>query len=171
MGLERIIMFYETVSTVSQSEKKTMPHSFTKLWVHCVFSTKDREPLIEESFAEQLFEHIKENLVSDGCIVRCINGVQDHVHILFLQNAKKSISELVKNLKGESSHWVNQNKFLNKKFAWQIGYGAFSISESMIEQVEKYIHKQKEHHRKKTFAEEYEGFLQRYGFEAKNVEQ
>ena len=103
------------------------------------------------------------NLVNENnCYVKIINGFQDHLHILFLLNPNHSIKDVVHNIKGESSHWVNQNNFLKNKFAWQIGYGAFSVSESNVEKVVKYIRNQKVHHRTKSYAEEYETFLRKY---------
>ena len=96
-------------------------------------------------------------------MVRIINGMADHIHILFLLNQNHSIADVFKQIKGNSSHWINQQNFMTSKFAWQIGYGAFSVSESMVKEVEKYIRNQKEHHKKITFREEYELFIKKYG--------
>lgn len=142
-----------------------MSHSLTKIWIHLIFGTKDRMPLIEESFEKQLYAHIKKIIESDfKSQLIVINGTADHIHILMLQNRNYSIAEIGKNVKGNSSDWINQNGFTNSKFAWQTGYGAFSISESMIDNVKQYIRNQKEHHRKISFAEEYKRFLEKYGF-------
>jgi putative transposase len=142
-----------------------MSHSLTKIWIHLIFGTKDRMPLIEESFEKQLYAHIKQIIESDfKSQLIVINGTADHIHILMLQNRNYSIAEIGKNVKGNSSDWINQNGFTNSKFAWQTGYGAFSISESMIDNVKQYIRNQKEHHRKISFAEEYKRFLEKYGF-------
>jgi REP element-mobilizing transposase RayT len=100
--------------------------------------------------------------------VKSINGTSNHVHILLLLNPLYSISDIIKNIKGESSHWVNQNNFLNLKFSWQIGYGAFSVSESDIDKVSKYIENQHKHHKKMTFMEEYELFMKKYGIKFAN---
>ena len=81
---------------------------------------------------------------------------------------KKSADEIVKNIKGNSSHWINQSKFLKAKFAWQTGYGAFSVSESMIDDVRKYIANQKEHHKKISYAAEYNRFAEKYGLSVEN---
>ncbi len=140
-----------------------MSHSISKIWIHVIFSTKDREPLIKESFESELHQHIFNNFVNENnCYVKIINGIQDHLHILFLLNPNHSIKDVIHNIKGESSHWVNQNNFLKNKFAWQIGYGAFSVSESNVENVEKYIRNQKEHHRTTSYVKEYETFLLKY---------
>ena len=119
-----------------------MPHSLTKIWIHLIFGTKERFPLINQSFEQQLYNHIRNLLEKDfGCNVDIINGTSEHIHISFLQNQNYSLAEIVKNIKGNSSHWINQSKFLKAKFAWQTGYGAFSVSESMINEVRKYIAK------------------------------
>lgn len=143
-----------------------MSHSSTKIWIHSVFSTKDRQPLIDTNVENKLYEHIRTELLNKfDCKVRKINGYFDHIHILFLMNPNYSISEILKDIKGESSHWVNFEELTIKKFAWQTGYGAFSVSESMLDKVEYYIGNQKTHHKKMTFIEEYELFLKKYGLE------
>ncbi len=128
-----------------------------------MFSTKERQSIIKENFEQRLYNHIKENLIAHfKCYVKAINGTDNHIHILFLLNHNHSIQEIFHYIKGESSHWINQNDLIAIKFAWQIGYGAFSVGESNIDAVEKYIANQKEHHRRKTFAEEYDLLLQKY---------
>ena len=141
-----------------------MSHSLTKIWIHAVFGTKDHTPLIKNEFAKQLHAHIKSSLEKDfGCPVKAINGINNYLHLLFLLNPNYSIKDILKNIKGESSHWVNQNNFLNAKFAWHVGYGAFSVSNSGVRIVERYILNQTEHHKKLTFQEEYEKFLLLHG--------
>jgi REP element-mobilizing transposase RayT len=121
--------------------------------------------MIDTSFESKLYSHIKELLEKDfESKVEIINGTADHIHILFLQNQNHSIAEITKNIKGNSSHWINQNNFVKGKFAWQTGYGAFSVSESMVNVVKKYIANQKEHHKRISFAEEYRKFEEKYGF-------
>lgn len=142
-----------------------MSHSLTKIWIHPIFGTKDRFPLINSAFEARLYDHIKKLLEDDfESRVRIINGTSDHIHILLLQNQNHSIAEITKNVKGNSSHWINQNGFINNKFAWQTGYGAFSVSESMVNEVGKYIANQKEYHKKMSFAQEYKKFEEKYGF-------
>jgi len=141
-----------------------MPHSFTKIWIHAVFGTYERKQSIKPKLEKNLHDRMKEKLEKElECKVRIINGTADHVHILFLMGQAHSIKDIMKNVKGESSHWVNQNNHTTLKFAWQIGYGAFSVSESMVKEVENYIRRQKEHHLKMSFKEEYELFLKKYG--------
>jgi REP element-mobilizing transposase RayT len=146
-----------------------MSHSITKIWIHGVFSTKDRKPIITPGFEDKLHAHIKDTLTNQfNCTVRVINGACDHIHILFLLDNMYSIQEIFHQVKGESSHWVNQNNFIPGKFAWQIGYGAFSISESLLDIVEKYIRCQKEHHCKKSFADELDEFIKKYDLQKVN---
>jgi len=141
-----------------------MSHSFTKIWIHSVFSTKDRMNLIIADIEKDLYAHIKEEIkLKFECNVRAINGMPDHVHILFLLNPNHSIKDILQNIKGESSHWVNHDNLTKGKFSWQTGYSAFSVSESKVNDVEKYINNQKEHHKKMTFQEEYDLFMKKYG--------
>lgn len=140
-----------------------MSHSLTKIWIHAIFGTRDRLPLLKDNFSSHVYEHISDQLEELGCETRIISGTEDHLHILFLLSPEKTIAQVIKAIKGQSSHWINQQDFLNTKFAWQVGYAAFSVSESSVKKVENYILRQQEHHRKMTFQEEYERFISRYG--------
>ncbi len=149
-----------------------MSHSLTKIWIHAIFGTKERTPIIRPSFEARLHTHVKEHLENDlNCQVRIVNGTEDHVHILFLMTPNLSLKDVMQNIKGESSHWVNQQDFSTMKFAWQVGYGAFSVSESAVNDVEVYIRNQKQHHKKTTFMEEYEALMKKHGLllEPENV--
>lgn len=141
-----------------------MSHSYNKIWIHLIFSTKLRAQLIHPAIEKHIYAFIEGQLRDMGCPVRIINGMPDHVHALFLLNPQKSMAEVVKQVKGSSSHFVNQSNLLSEKFAWQIGYAAFAVSESVLEKVVRYIKNQKEHHKKTTFTQEYEGFLKLHGF-------
>ena len=146
-----------------------MSHSLTKIWIHGVFSTKDKTNLIKESFEKELYSYIKSTLETDlDCKARIINGIANHTHLLFLMSSNHSIADVFKNIKGSSSHWINQQNYLKSKLAWQNGYGAFSVSESKVKEVENYIKNQKEHHQKITFKEEYELFMKKYGLPGKS---
>jgi REP element-mobilizing transposase RayT len=146
-----------------------MSHSLVKIWIHGVFSTKDRLPLIIDSGKHKLYDHITKHLVDDlDCTVRRINGTADHVHLLFQMTPNIAVKDIFQNIKGESSHWWNQQNFSEKKFAWQIGYGAFSVSESQVGQVEEYIKNQEEHHRKMTFQQEIELFIKKNNLRMEN---
>jgi putative transposase len=146
-----------------------MSHSLVKVWIHGIFGTKDRVSLIKNTFEKELHIHIKEKLERDlDCKVRIINGTEDHVHILFLSSPNFTLKDIFQNVKGESSHWINQSDFIKNKFSWQIGYGAFSVSESMVKEVENYISNQKEHHKKMTYKEEVELLVKKYRLEIVN---
>ena len=140
-----------------------MPHSFNKIWIHAIWATKERMPLIYPTIEKKIHQYISEQLIEQGCPVRIINDMPDHIHCLFLLNPQKSISEVIKQIKGSSSHFINQNNLIAEKFAWQTGYAAYSVSESGVNQVFEYIKSQKQHHTKKTFDKEYDEFLKLYG--------
>jgi putative transposase len=148
-----------------------MPQSFSNIWIHLIFSTKDRKELISESLESKLHNHIKSKLINEfESYVESINGTKDHIHILFRQSPNYSIKDIVKNIKGESAHWINENNFTKEKFVWQNGYSAFSISIDKVKIVSKYIENQKEHHKKILFINEIKKFLKIYGFDEKTVE-
>jgi putative transposase len=87
-----------------------MPHSFNKIWIHAIWATKERRPLIEQNIEKKVYQFISEQLREQGCPVRIINGMPDHIHCLFLLSPQKSIAEVVKQIKGSSSHFINHNK-------------------------------------------------------------
>jgi REP element-mobilizing transposase RayT len=140
-----------------------MPHSFNKIWIHAIWATKERLPLINASVEDKIHPFISVQLREQGCLVKIINGMPDHIHCLFLLNPQKSIAEVIKQIKGSSSHFVNQNNLILEKFAWQTGYAAYSVSESVVDKVFLYIKNQKQHHTMKTFQQEYDEFLKLYG--------
>ncbi len=139
-----------------------MPHSFNKLWIHAIWATKNRMPLVDQSIEQKVYAFISDQLREQGCPVRIINGMPDHIHCLFLLTPQKSIAEVIKQIKGSSSHYINQNSLTSEKFAWQTGYAAYSVSESVVEKVFYYIKKQKLLHQKKSFQKEYDEFLAVY---------
>lgn len=136
-----------------------MPHSFNKIWIHAVWSTKDWKPFIAANAEDEIHGLIRKQLMELGCFVRIINGMPDHVHCLFQLNPQKSVAEVIKQVKGSTSHSINQKEITSGKFAWQTGYGAFSVSESVVPKAHEYIANQKQHHTKKTFKQEYDEFL------------
>ncbi|HYK77270.1 MAG TPA: IS200/IS605 family transposase [Daejeonella sp.] len=145
-----------------------MPHSFNKIWIHAIWATKERMPLIKPNVELKIHQILNQQLHDIGCPVRIINGMPDHIHCLFLLNPQKSIAEVIKQIKGSSSHLINQSNLISDKFSWQTGYAAYSVSESVLEKVFLYIKNQKAHHRKKSFQQEYDEFLKLYGFEPEN---
>ncbi|MBK6498593.1 MAG: IS200/IS605 family transposase [Saprospiraceae bacterium] len=142
-----------------------MPHSFNKIWIHAIWSTKDRHPFIHSNVEHKIYHFISEQFREQGCPVSIINGMPDHVHCLFLLSPQKSIAEVIKQIKGSSSHYINQNNLIVDKFSWQTGYAAYSVSESVVDKVHNYIHNQKQHHAKKTFQQEYDEFIKLYGLD------
>lgn len=165
MGIdwEKII----TVSTVLKSflinTKPNMSHSSVKLWVHAVFSTKNRELLISFDIEKKVYNILTHELIEQSCPVEIINGMPEHVHIMFLLDPRKSLSDVMKQIKGASSHEINDKSIIQAKFGWQTGYAASSVSESQVARVKAYIQNQKEHHKKITFQQEYEQFLKVHG--------
>jgi len=141
--------------------------SYVKIMVHLLWSTKNRISLIDEKLKPQLIKHIKENSIKKGIFIDTINCIADHIHLLISLGSEQTISKITQLIKGESSNWVNNEQVLKQKFEWQDDYFAVSVSESMVEKVREYIRNQEEHHRKKTFTEEYEEFIKKYGFESR----
>ncbi|GAB2557477.1 IS200/IS605 family transposase [Spirosoma areae] len=146
-----------------------MSHSKSKIWVHVVFSAKNRQPLIIPIIRQTVHDELQNQLIALDCFVECIGGVADHVHLLFLLNPKKAVADVIKQLKGGRSHAFNQAKLTATHFAWQIGYGAFSVSEAHVPRVRTYILNQEEHHKNVTFAEEYRRFMVHYGLATDNI--
>lgn len=134
--------------------QQSMSHSFNKVWIHAIWSTKNRMPLISDSLEAKLYPMMKNEFQELECPLLIINGWTDHVHCLFLLNSKKSIAEILKQIKGSSSHFVNGQNLISEKFSWQVGYAAFSVSESVKSKVFNYIQNQKEHHQSKDFQQE-----------------
>ena len=143
--------------------RKKMP--YVKIWVHLIFSTKNREKLISKDIKKKLITHIINNGKRKNIYIDRVNGIEDHLHILLSLDNDMSISKAAQLIKGESSYWLNTKKLCKIKFEWQDEYIALSVSESVIPKVRVYIDNQEEHHRKKTFMEEYSEFIKRYGFE------
>ena len=133
-----------------------------KIWIHLVWATKNRAPVLTKNIREIIFKHIKENGKKKNIHVDFVNGHCDHVHCLISLNAEQTIAKVVQLLKGESSYWANKNNLCEEKLAWQDEYFAVSVSESGVDRVREYIKNQEEHHRNKTFGEEYDEFIKKY---------
>jgi len=138
-------------------------HSYSRCWVHLIWSTLNRQRLLNKKAAANLSRYMAEYADKQGMYMK-INFVNpDHVHALIDLPTALSIEKLVQLLKGSSSHWVNASDLITGKFAWARGYGAFSVSQSNVDQVARYIADQEEHHRVRTFAEELREFIDRHG--------
>jgi len=114
---------------------------------------------------QTIFNHIRENAKEKGIYIDFINGYTDHVHCLVSLGIDQSMSKIMQLIKGESSFWINKNGICEDKFEWQDEYFAVSVSESIVDRVREYIKKQEEHHQKKTYAQEYDELIEKYGFE------
>jgi putative transposase len=140
-----------------------MPQSLARLHIHLIFSTKNRERLISGDVRDSLHAYMATVLQNRGCSPVLINSVEDHVHILFDLARTVTVSSTVEEVKKASSKWIKTQGAAFASFAWQAGYGAFAVSESNIPAVRDYIAGQQEHHRKKSFQDEYRAFLVRHG--------
>ncbi|MBL8816203.1 MAG: IS200/IS605 family transposase [Planctomyces sp.] len=139
-----------------------MPQSLARLHVHLVFSTKNRQPFIVDTIRDSLHAYMATVLQNLKCVPNLINSVEDHAHILFDLARTVSVSQAVEDVKKTSSKWIKTQGNEFAAFSWQSGYGAFAVSESEVESVKTYIANQREHHRTKTFQEEYRQFLERH---------
>lgn len=140
-----------------------MEKTYSQLYIHVVFSVQQRAPLINKRWRDRLFQYITAIVQNHGHKMLAIGGVEDHIHIFFNFKPSESLSNLIKEVKRDSSIWVNRTRLVMGRFSWQEGYGAFSYSISQIGAVCGYIGNQEIHHRKKTFAEEYDDILRKYG--------
>jgi len=140
--------------------------SYIKVYVHYVWSTKDRYPFLNDTIRNQLFAHIRENARKKNIYIDFINGYTDHVHVLVSLNDDLSIGKIAQLLKGESSHWINQLQLTVSKFEWQDEYMAIGVGDEKLDIVRNYIAKQPEHHKKILFEYEYNKIIERYGFDA-----
>ena len=140
--------------------------SFAKVYIHLIWSTKNRLPHLEsKGLRSKVWNHIHENGKAKGIFIDHANGFTDHCHCLISLGRNQTIQKTVQLIKGESSFWINKNSMTKQKFEWQNEYFAVSVSPSKLEEARKYIRNQEEHHRKKTFTDEYEEFLKKMGFE------
>jgi REP element-mobilizing transposase RayT len=131
-----------------------MGHSYTKLWIHAVWSTKNRQPFIEYDLEARIYRIMIDEFKSANCDLKIVNGMPDHVHCLFRLDGAQSISSIIRQVKGGSSHLINQSDWIEAKFSWQTGYSAFSVSESMFWKVYNYIKFQKKHHLSRSSSNE-----------------
>ena len=139
---------------------------FVKVYIHIVWSTKNRIPFLNsKDLRINLWKHIKQNASEKGIFIDVVNGYSDHCHCLISLSTNQTIEKVVQLIKGESSFWINKNKLCLDKFEWQDEYFAVSVSESVLDRVRNYIKNQEQHHSKKTFDEEYNEFIIKYGFQ------
>jgi Transposase and inactivated derivatives len=140
-----------------------MSHSYTNLLTHIVYATKSRRPLIDSTLESRLFPYFGGILRQLGGKLYVVNGVEDHVHLLAELPASIAVAEAVGKIKGNSTHWIHESFSDRSEFAWQRGYAAFSVSKSNVSLVARYIERQKTHHRKRSFQDEFVQLLHRHG--------
>lgn len=145
-----------------------MANTYTQIHIQVVFAVRHRQCLIKEEWEDKLYAYMTGIIQNHGHKLLIINGMPDHVHIFFGFRPIQSLSNLMQQVKEKSSKWVNNEGFSQQKFTWQSGYGAFSYHKSMIPTIIRYIENQKEHHRKKSFLEEYEEYLKEFGIDYDN---
>lgn len=132
--------------------------------IHAVWGTKNRFPFLLKEVRPTIYTHISDNAKTKGLYIDCLNGVEDHIHVLMGLNADISISKTLQLIKGESSYWINKQSLVQPGFEWADEYYAASVSESKLDDVRKYIYKQEEHHKKRTFQDECAEFMKHYNF-------
>lgn len=140
----------------------TMAGTFSQIYIQVVFAVKGRESLIGNSWKDELHRYISGIIKGKDQKPIIVNGMADHVHAFLGLRPSMAIADLVRDIKNNSANFINEKKFVRGKFSWQEGYGAFSYAHSQVEQVYNYILHQEMHHKKKTFREEYAGFLEKF---------
>ena len=142
---------------------------FIKVYIHLVWSTKNRYPyLTTPELRKAMWKHILENAKNKGIFIDFVNGHKEHCHCLVSLGDDQTLRQVVQLIKGESSHWINKEGLLREKFEWQDEYFAVSVSESLVDKVRDYIKNQEHHHVQKTWEDEYNEFIQKYGFKRIN---
>ncbi|MCX8105780.1 MAG: IS200/IS605 family transposase [Ignavibacterium album] len=139
-----------------------MANTYTQIYLHIVFAVQNRISLIHPQWKNDLYKYITGIIQNNGHKLIAINGVSNHLHIAVGYKPNQLIPDLLQDIKANSSKWINEKRFIKGKFNWQSGYGAFSFSHSQIDAVVKYLNNQEQHHKKKTFREEYMEMLEKY---------
>ncbi|WCM42000.1 IS200/IS605 family transposase [Flavobacterium sp. CBA20B-1] len=142
---------------------------FIKVYIHFVWSTKNRNPFLKTlEIREAMWQHIKQNAAEKGIFIDFISGYTDHCHCLISLGSDQTISKIMQLIKGESANWFNKQQYIEEKFQWQEEYFAVSVSESIVDKVRNYIKNQEVHHSKKSFQEEYIELIEKFGFKEFN---
>ena len=139
-----------------------MSNTYTQIHIHAVFAVKNRVGIIHKEWKDELYKYITGIIQKNDHKMLMINGVEDHVHLFFGMRPTQTLSDLMQDVKANSSKWINERGFVKDRFEWQSGYGAFSYSKSHIPAVIKYIENQETHHAKQTFIEEYKDLLDQF---------
>lgn len=138
--------------------------AYVDIWVHAVWGTKNRQPVLNENTLPVVCQHIRKNARLKGFYIREIDGADEHLHALMGLKADWSIAKQMQMIKGEAAHWINEESLIRGHFEWADEYFAASVSREKLDVVAAYINNQREHHRKVTFQEEYDEFLREFGF-------
>ena len=142
-----------------------MANTFTQFHLQFVFAVKYRDAIIHASWKDELYKYITGIVQNHKHKMLAINGMPDHIHLLIGMRPTQSVSDLMQDVKGDSSRWINEKGFVKRKFEWQEGYGGFSYGASQVPAVIRYIQNQEQHHKKKKFTEEYIDFLEKFNVE------
>lgn len=145
-----------------------MANTYSQLYIQIVFAVKGRQNLIAHQWKDELYKYITGIISNEGQKLIAINGMPDHIHILIGLKPNKSISDLVRDIKANSSRFINEKRWIKGKFEWQTGFGAFSYSHSHLDKIVQYIKNQERHHVKKSFKEEYVAFLETFQIDYDN---
>jgi REP element-mobilizing transposase RayT len=145
-----------------------MADTYSQIYIHIVFAVKGRNNLISKNWKDELYKYITGIITNEGQKLLAINGMADHIHIFIGLKPTATLSNIVRDIKANSSKFINDKKWIAGKFEWQQGFGAFSYSHSQLPNVISYIQNQEEHHKTKTFREEYIEFLKLYNVDFKN---
>ncbi|KAF0096496.1 MAG: transposase IS200-family protein [Hyphomonadaceae bacterium] len=144
-----------------------MPSTFTQIYIHYVFTVKGRQNLLRQPWRDEVFKYIAGIIKAKNQKPIIVNGMADHVHVFVGLKPTMAIADLVRDIKNNSSNFINEKNFVDGKFAWQEGYGAFSYAHSQIDNVYQYIANQEAHHQTKSFKDEYMDFLKKFEIEYK----
>lgn len=144
-----------------------MADTYSKIYLHVIFAVKGRQNLISSRWENELYSYITGIIKNHNQKLIRINGMPDHLHLLVGIKPDMALSDLIRDIKANSSRFINNKNWINGKFEWQNGFGAFSLSHSQLTTAIKYVENQKEHHKKSSFRKEYENFLKMYGVEYK----
>jgi len=142
-----------------------MANTYTQIHIQVIIAVKFRDAIIVPPWKERMHQYITGIVQNNNHKMLCINSMADHLHLFFGFRPSQSLADLMRLVKGESSEWINKQKFTPSKFRWQEGYGAFSYARSQVKAVATYIENQEIHHRKKTFLDEYQDFLKKFEIE------
>jgi REP element-mobilizing transposase RayT len=150
---------------MSNLKYNTMAGTYSQIYIQIVFAVNGRENLLQKPWREEVFKYISGIVKGKNQKPIIVNGISNHVHLFVGLKPSISVSDLVRDVKNNSSNFINEQRFVRGKFSWQEGFGSFSYAHSQIEQVYQYILNQEEHHKKKSFREEYLDFLKKFDVE------